>query len=104
MSSGDWALPLNPNSRTFSALTSPVSTLDLAGQVPELTVAGCYAPPRCIKLYENLLEMVRAKRQQFALGSVSRSATPTTPRQGIGTRVIYAHVGAQFEIASCCLV
>jgi hypothetical protein len=37
---------------------------------------------------------------RFALGSVSRSATPTTPRQGIGTRVIYAHVGAQFEIAS----
>jgi hypothetical protein len=40
---------------------------------------------------------------RFALGGVSRSATPTTPRQGIGTRVIYAHVGAQFEIASCCI-
>jgi hypothetical protein len=70
------------NNRTFSALTVLVSTFDLAGQVPELTVAGCYAPPRSIKLYENLLEMV--------LGGGGVSATsesrcnrwpPAQPRQ-----------------------
>jgi len=33
-----------------------------------------------------------------------KSATPTTPRQGIGTRLIFAHVGAQFEIQNRCLV
>ena len=27
-----------------------------------------------------------------------------TSWQGIGTRLIFAHAGMQFEIASCCLV
>ena len=86
MSSGDWALPLNPNSRTFSALPSPVSTLDLAGQVPELTVAGCYAPPRCIKLYENLLEMVRAKGQRNRAKSAAQFGVATGTVQRIAAQ------------------
>jgi hypothetical protein len=32
-------------------------------QLAELTAAGCYAPDMLIKLYENLLEMVAAKRR-----------------------------------------
>ena len=45
-----------------------------------------------------------ARRALAELAVERRSATPTTPRQRIGIRLIFAHVGAQFEITSYCLV